>query len=451
MIRRMLICLFVFLMTIEAIGLDQARPQSSAFAQGNCRTFTETNKTVCGRFLDYWMTHGDVPQQGFPISNEMQEKSDTDSKVHTVQYFERSVFESHSENVPPNDVLLSLLGVFSYNQLYPATSGAPGQVASAEPNATLVPETGKHMGGLFLDYWRKHGGLAQQGFPISEEFNEVSRLDGKSYKVQYFERAVFEYHPENQAPNNVLLSQLGAFRYKTKYASPPAASSPTPVLVQPTSTAIPTVVAGPDCSGIPPSQNLTSTPNCGPAGTTFKFVGSGFDPSESVGVYTTLPSGQVYGTPDTANVEADGTVKDWFVNTQTKDPLGIWAITMEGLASRHKAIGYFKVTPPVAVDCSGIPDNTTMTVTPKCAPAGTRFSLDAYGFTPGEIVTRYYKTPSGQGFSGSSNVLGVGPDGKLATATFVSASDDERGVWSATYEGQTSGHKAVGYFKVTAP
>jgi hypothetical protein len=35
--------------------------------------------------------------------------------------------------------------------------------------------------------------------------------------VQYFERAVFEYHPENAAPNDVLLSQLGTFRYKQQY------------------------------------------------------------------------------------------------------------------------------------------------------------------------------------------------------------------------------------------
>ncbi len=26
-----------------------------------------------------------------------------------------------------------------------------------------------------------------------------------------------EYHPENQSPNDVLLSQLGTFQYKAKY------------------------------------------------------------------------------------------------------------------------------------------------------------------------------------------------------------------------------------------
>jgi hypothetical protein len=73
------------------------------------------------------------------------------------------------------------------------------------------------VGGKFRGYWEQHGGLAQQGYPISDEFTEVSPLDGKPYRVQYFERAVFELHPENQAPFDVLLSQLGTFQYQQKY------------------------------------------------------------------------------------------------------------------------------------------------------------------------------------------------------------------------------------------
>jgi len=194
----------------------QAGVTSGAPAQQSCRTFPETGKQVCGTFLNYWNTHGGLAQQGFPISNEMKEKSDTDGKVYTVQYFERAVFEAHPENKPPFDVLLSLLGNFYYMQKYP--NGAPGQVANTGPGSVQFKETGKHLGGVFLTYWNSHGGLAQQGIPISEEFNEKSDLDGKTYKVQYFERAVFEYHPENRPPYDVLLSQLGTFRYKARYS-----------------------------------------------------------------------------------------------------------------------------------------------------------------------------------------------------------------------------------------
>jgi hypothetical protein len=33
--------------------------------------------------------------------------------------------------------------------------------------------------------------------------------DGNEYQVQYFERARFELHPENEPPFNVLLGLLG--------------------------------------------------------------------------------------------------------------------------------------------------------------------------------------------------------------------------------------------------
>ena len=218
---RLVLCLLFLL----ALGLSFSSNPTQA--QPSSRTFPETGKTVQGRFLDYWNSHGALAQQGFPISNEMQETSDTDGKTYTVQYFERAVFELHPGNKPPNDVLLSLLGNFLYQQKYP--SNASNQHTSTQ-NPRLFPETGHNVGGKFLSYWQSHGGLAQQGYPISEEFTEVSDLDGKSYTVQYFERAVFELHPENAAPFDVLLSQLGTFRYRAKYsAAQPAPIIPTPV------------------------------------------------------------------------------------------------------------------------------------------------------------------------------------------------------------------------------
>jgi iron complex transport system substrate-binding protein len=110
-------------------------------------------------------------------------------------------------------VLLSLVGRFQFDKLYP--QGAPSPKASTD-NAITFKETGMTVGGKFRAYWESHGGIAQQGFPISNEFQEKSALDGKTYTVQYFERAVFESHPENQAPNDVLLSQLGTFEYKNR-------------------------------------------------------------------------------------------------------------------------------------------------------------------------------------------------------------------------------------------
>jgi endonuclease YncB( thermonuclease family) len=190
--------------------------QSFAQATPPSRTFSETGMSVSGIFLEYWLVSGGLSQQGLPISEPMTEVSDVNGQSYTIQYFERAVFESHPENKgTPFEVLLSQLGTFEYQRKYP--TGAPGQQPNNSAGSVLFPETGKRLGGKFLHYWRDHGGLLQQGLPISDEFIEKSDLDGKEYRVQYFERAVFEEHLENPAPNDVLLSQLGTFRYKGKY------------------------------------------------------------------------------------------------------------------------------------------------------------------------------------------------------------------------------------------
>ncbi len=201
---------------LAILVLLQSSEQRAVLAQqGACRSFKETGQSVCGRFLQYWSEHGDLPQQGYPISGEISEKSDIDGKVYVVQYFERAVFEAHTENSAPNDVLLSLLGTLSYNGKY--AGGAPGQVANNASRSQLFQQTGHRVGGKFLDYWQSHGGVAQQGYPISEEFQERSDLDGKLHTVQYFERAVMELHPENLAPYDVLLSLLGTLSYRQKH------------------------------------------------------------------------------------------------------------------------------------------------------------------------------------------------------------------------------------------
>jgi len=156
-------------------------------------------------------------QQGYPISNLIGEVSDLDGKLYTVQYFERAVFEYHPENKPPYNVLLSQLGTFEYQRKY-GQAGAPNQKPNNGRGSIYFPQTGRRVGGKFLQYWQSHGGLAQQGYPLSDEFTEVSPLNHLTYTVQYFERAVFEYHPENQPPYDVLLSLLGKFQYTRKYS-----------------------------------------------------------------------------------------------------------------------------------------------------------------------------------------------------------------------------------------
>ncbi|HUP27781.1 MAG TPA: glycosyltransferase family 39 protein [Chloroflexia bacterium] len=57
-------------------------------------------------------------------------------------------------------------------------------------------ESGHTLGGEFRHFWEANGGVQKLGYPISEEYEEASPLDGKVRVVQYFERAVLEQHPE---------------------------------------------------------------------------------------------------------------------------------------------------------------------------------------------------------------------------------------------------------------
>lgn len=79
-----------------------------------------------------------------------------------------------------------------------------------QPGVVWFAPTGHTLRGTFLDYWNKNGGLAQFGYPLTEEFFEEIGPEQKQYRVQYFERNRFEYHPENiGTPSEVLLGMLG--------------------------------------------------------------------------------------------------------------------------------------------------------------------------------------------------------------------------------------------------
>ena len=296
-------------------------PGADALAQGNTRTFPETGKTVTGRFLEYWTQNGGLPQQGYPISDFLQEKSDTDGKTYQVQYFERAVFEAHPENQRPYDVLLSLLGNFYYREKY--AEGAANQKPNGEANAIRFPETGKTLGGIFREYWNAHGGLAQQGFPISDEFEERSPLDGKTYRVQYFERAVFEYHPENQAPYNVLLSQLGTFRFRAKYAaagaqptaaptarpgSPPAPLELRPVTIETTEATRKGALSTERQVNLPPGFHIRvfAAGLSGVRWLGLSPTGLIYATQPGAGRVVTLPDANGDGVADSVNVFADG-------------------------------------------------------------------------------------------------------------------------------------------------
>jgi len=165
--------------------------------------FQETGQCIDEPFLTYWQEHGGLAINGFPLTGAYTER--IGDKPYTVQYFERVRLELHPENPAPFNILLGQFG----RNLYLTDPGQPKtNGASQKPGARFFAETNHNLGGKFLAYWDATGALAQFGFPISEELLETLE-DGKTYTVQYFERARFELHPENPAPYDVLLGQFG--------------------------------------------------------------------------------------------------------------------------------------------------------------------------------------------------------------------------------------------------
>ena len=93
--------------------------------------------------------------------------------------------------------------------------------ANAADSCRYFSETKHNVCGLFLEYWNNHGGLEQQGYPVSDVFAERNAPspagDGQVHNVQYFQRARFEEHLDS--PSKVQLGLLGTEQYTAKYTN----------------------------------------------------------------------------------------------------------------------------------------------------------------------------------------------------------------------------------------
>lgn len=159
-------------------------------------------------FLSFWRANGGVMVFGYPISGELVENA------RVVQYFERARFEYAPEHVgTPEQVQLALVGseVTGYNDF---PDGTP------QDDRIYFNETRQTLGGRFLKFWEKRGGLRVFGYPISEPIEEISPTDGQLRVAQYFERARFEWVAEDMAgfyrsmesANGVMLATLNEVR-----------------------------------------------------------------------------------------------------------------------------------------------------------------------------------------------------------------------------------------------
>lgn len=197
------------------VALAFALPAQEAAAQTTEQCFAETGYCVKGRMLQYWNQNGGLATFGFPLSAQMDENG------LQVQYFERQRFELHPENARPYDVLLGRLGA---QLLGPANAPVANRPASG---CIWFPETRHNVCNQqtalgFASYWQTNGlnfndrantsyqeSLALFGFPITEAI-PYTTLEGTQVQAQWFERARFEWHPNNPNQFKVLLGRLGA-------------------------------------------------------------------------------------------------------------------------------------------------------------------------------------------------------------------------------------------------
>ncbi len=172
-------------------------PWSSAIAQTGegGRFFPETGHWVSGPFLaKYESVPNGEELFGQPISGVFT----VQPGGFEVQYFEKARFEIHPENTPELQVQLSLLGQFLY------TPGNPVAIPDNLPACRSFPEADHAVCYAFEEFFETNGGIGQFGYPISG----FEIHDG--WISQYFQRALFEWHPENPPGERVVLANLGS-------------------------------------------------------------------------------------------------------------------------------------------------------------------------------------------------------------------------------------------------
>lgn len=209
---------YIFLL-ILSVSLLALAPAAQAAPGDRC--FPETTECIAGRFAQYWDGNGGLPVFGLPIGEQRQERGT--EGVFVSQWFERERFEAHPENRAPYDVLLGRLGDEALRR-----QGRDWQTfpkGQAQAGCQFFDATGHAVCEPFLSYWKTHGlefdgqrgtaydeSLALFGYPLSEPAMETNS-SGFTVLTQWFERARFEFLPNNPDPYKVLLGRLGAEVY----------------------------------------------------------------------------------------------------------------------------------------------------------------------------------------------------------------------------------------------
>lgn len=162
--------------------------------------YIETGHNVREPFYKYFLANGGTARFGYPIT-----EAYLDSTGLMVQYFQKARLEWHPGNPDPYKVLLGSLSEELGKKQAPISAN---QIpAATDPNCVYFAETGHKVCNSFLKYFKTNGGAAVFGYPITEYIQENGRI------VQYFQFALFEWHPNKPAGQRVLVANLGQIYY----------------------------------------------------------------------------------------------------------------------------------------------------------------------------------------------------------------------------------------------
>ncbi len=190
-------------------------------------------------FEAYWQANGGLAVFGYPITAAANETNRDTGQTYLTQWAERNRFEVHPENAgTPYAILLGRLGADRLAQLGrandPRESGPKDGCLWFEQTGHNVCNQQGSLG--FKSYWQSHGlqidgldsyarSLQLFGLPLTAPQMETNAA-GDTVLTQWFERARFEWHPNEPDEFKVLLGLLG--REVASASPPPVAPPPAP-------------------------------------------------------------------------------------------------------------------------------------------------------------------------------------------------------------------------------
>ncbi|GAB4206586.1 MAG: hypothetical protein OHK0022_33840 [Roseiflexaceae bacterium] len=304
------------------------------------------------------------------------------------------------------------------------------QPAAAATEPFLFPQTGHYARGVFRDFWEKNGGLANFGYPLTEEY-----IDARSGRIyQFFERVRLER--ASATATEVQVGTLGREYLGTRTFPRQAQISNTTQrryfpetgqIVQYGFKEIWERRGGLAIFGLPLSSELQETLADGRQVTVQYFERVRFE------FRADLPAGQRVLISDLG---------------RTLAPRALTAPLAPGTPPPPLAV-YPPPAPPASPSLVRpvVPRGKNARAVPPAGTTGQTFSFEATGFNPDEQIAVWATAPGGEvlGYDGSitANSQGVVPAGTIG---FSTDGETPTGTWAITAQGRDSGAQAIAYF-----